>query len=151
MIARPARLPALAALVPALALLALLIASPASQAGGRPIPMVEQVDVPLNWLGGPPGSLEVVRKAVLLSLTATGWEPTLLAPDKAHAVRRGGDWRCEIEVTFDTKTFSLRYFSSERLDYDARRHVIHRNFNPWLLQIRDKITQNMGYAALPGA
>jgi hypothetical protein len=133
------------------ATLALVLAAPQVLAGGRPVPIVEQIDVPLNWLGGPPGSLDVVRKAVLMSLAATGWEPTLVAPDKIRAVRKGGDWRCEIEASFDNRSFSLRYASSEHLDYDAGRHLIHRNFNPWLVKIRDKISQNMGYLALPGA
>lgn len=127
----------------AFAALALLAAAPAAQAGGRPIPMVEQLDVPLHWLGGQPQELDKVRRAVVTGLAAKGWQATLVEPGHAHAVLARSDWRCEIDVYYDTTKFSIRYATSEHLDYDATKRVIHRNFNRWLVLLRDQINAAM--------
>jgi hypothetical protein len=129
--------------IAALATLALVAASPAVEAGGKPIPMIEQVDVPLHWLGGQPQELDKVRRAVATGLAAKGWQGTLVEPGHAHGVLKRDDWRCEIDVFYDTTKFSIRYASSEHLDYDANKKVIHRNFNRWLVLLRDQINAAM--------
>jgi len=141
MIARYAR-------IAALATLALFAAPPAVQAGGRPIPMIEQVDVPLLAPNGTNASLDKVQRAVFAGLVAKGWNGTLVEPGHAHAVLQRDDWRCEIDVYFDTAKFSIRYANSEHLDYDATKHVIHRNFNHWLVLLKDQINAAMGNPAL---
>jgi hypothetical protein len=130
------------------ATLALVLAASPVQAGGRPIPIIEQVDVPLNWLGGQAGSLDKVQKAVFAGLAAKGWSGSLLEPGHAHGVLTRPDWRCEIDVFYDTNKFSIRYANSEHLDYDAPKHVIHRNFNRWLVLLREQINIAMSNPAL---
>jgi len=132
----------------AFALLALIAFAPAVQAGGRPIQMLEILDSPVPWPDGNEGSLERVQKAVFAGLAAKGWTATLAAPGKAHAYIQKPDWRCEIDVTFNVKSFSITYSNSEHLDYDADRHVIHRNFNRWLTLLQQQI--NMAMAAQAG-
>jgi hypothetical protein len=132
----------------ALATLALLAASPAVQAGGRPIPMIEQVDVPLVGPNGMNANLDKVQRAVFTGLAAKGWIGTLVEPGHAHGVLTRDDWRCEIDVFYDTAKFSIRYAYSEHLDYDANKHVIHRNFNHWLVLLKEQINAAMSNPAL---
>jgi len=121
------------------AALALLAAVPAVQAGGRPIPMQEIIDTPVPWPGGTEGTLAQVQKAVFAGLAAKGWTASLAAPGKAHAYIQKSDWRCEIDVTFNTTTYSITYSNSEHLDYDPKKKVIHRNFNRWLQLLQQQI------------
>jgi len=123
----------------AIVLLALVAFAPAVQAGGRPIPMLEIIDTPVPWPDGKEGSLERVQKAVFAGLAAKGWTATLAAPGKAHAYIQKPDWRCEIDVLFNTRTYSILYSNSEHLDFDAAKHVIHRNFNRWLTLLQQQI------------
>ena len=141
MIARFAR-------IAALATLALFAATPAAEAGGKPIPIIEQVEVPVNWLGGQPGSIDKVQRAVFAGLAAKGWIGSLVEPGHAHGVLTRPDYRCEIDVYFDTAKYSIRYASSEHLDYDAGKKVIHRNFNRWLVLLREQINIAMSNPAL---
>ncbi len=134
--------------IAALATLALLAATPAVEAGGKPIPIIEQVDVPLHWLGGQAQTLDKVQRAVFAGLAAKGWQGTPVEPGHAHGVLMRDDWRCEIDVYYDITKFSIRYASSEHLDYDATRHVIHRNFNRWLVLLREQINIAMSNPAL---
>lgn len=131
-----------------LAALALLCGAPLALAGGKPIPIIEQVDVPVNWLGGTAGSIDKVQRAVFAGLAAKGWVGTLVEPGHAHAVLMRPDYHCEIDVYFDTAKFSIRYANSEHLDYDPARRVIHRNFNRWLVLLREQINIAMSNPAL---
>jgi hypothetical protein len=132
------------ALFTALALFAIV---PAAQAGGRPIPMQEIIDTPVIWPGATEGKLEQVQKAVFAGLAAKGWTATLAAPGKVHAFIQKSDWRCEIDVTFNTRTYSITYSNSEHLDYDPKKKVIHRNFNRWLLLLQQQINSALALQA----
>lgn len=122
-----------------IAALALVAFAPAVQAGGRPIPMQEIIDSPFPWPPGKAATMEQAQHAVMAGLTAKGWTATVPAPGKAHGYIQKPDWRCEIDVTFNTKSYSILYSNSEHLDYDATKKVIHRNFNRWLQLLQQQI------------
>jgi len=122
------------------AALALLAAVPAVQAGGRPIPMQEIIDSPFAWPGGKEGTMDKAQKAVFAGLAAKGWVATLAGPGKAHGMIHRDDWRCEIDVVFRAKKYSILYSNSEKLDYNVEKKVIHRNFNRWLTLLQEQTT-----------
>ena len=115
--------------VRAFALAILTLFTSAALAGGRPIPMVEIIDAPVIWPDGQVGNLQTVQKAVLSGLFDKGWVGRVVSPGVVQATLRRDDWTCEIAVTYNTTTYSMRYVNSTNLDYDASTHVIHRNFN----------------------
>lgn len=115
----------------------------AATAGGRPIPMQEIINAPLPWPDGKEGSLEQVQHAVFAGLATKGWVGTLVGPGKAHAYIQKPDWRCEIDVTFTTHSYSITYSNSEHLDYNPDKHVIHRNFNRWLVLLQQAINLHL--------
>ncbi len=119
--------------------LALVAFAPAVQAGGRPIPMQEIIDAPFPWPTGKPATMDQAQRAVMAGLAAKGWVGSVAAPGKAHGLLHRDDWTCEIDVTFDTKSYSIRYADSKNLDYDATKKVIHRNFNRWLQFLQEQI------------
>jgi hypothetical protein len=119
-----------------------LFAVPAS-AGGRPIPMIEVIDAPVTWPGGQPGELSVVQNAVLRGLADKGWTGRMVSPGVARATLTRDDWSCEIEIPFTTSAYSIKYADSVNLDYNPQTRVIHRNFNHWLVLLRQRIDLQM--------
>ena len=122
-----------------LTVLLLSLASLTAGAGGRPIPMVEIIDQPVHWPSGTPGSIDAVQKAVLRGLADKGWVGEAKAPGEVHATLTRDDWKCEIDVTFTPEHYSIKYAASEHLNYDPVKHLIHRNFNHWLILLRERI------------
>ncbi|HUS54707.1 MAG TPA: hypothetical protein VMY41_11980 [Thermohalobaculum sp.] len=44
-----------------------------------------------------------------------------------------------VDVLFDTDAFTILYKSSQNLDYDASRNVIHKNYNAWIHNLEGEI------------
>ncbi len=113
--------------------------SGAATAGGRPIPMIEVLDVPVAWPNGTPGDLAAVQAAIIRGCADKGWSCQLAAPGLVHGVLMKPDWKAEIDIPFSVASYSIKYSASEHLDYNAAKHVIHRNFNRWLVLLRERI------------
>ena len=120
-------------------MIAATLASAAAQAGGRPIPMIEVIDAPIAWPAGKPGELSVVQAAIIRGCADKGWSCQVAAPGLIHGVLAKPDWKAEIDIPFSTTSYSIKYSASEHLDYNADKHVIHRNFNRWLVLLRERI------------
>ena len=73
------------------------------------------------------------------------WPITILTkaqqvePGLIHAVLRRDDWVAEIDIPYTATSYSIKYANSVNLDYNAQKHVIHRNFNKWLTNLRQII------------
>ena len=87
-------------------------------------------------------SLEDVEKAIRLAASNRGWTVTQLGPGRMIgrlAVRRHV---AVVDITYDTKEFSITYRDSVNLDYTGT--DIHRNYNNWVkafaLQIFVEVT-----------
>jgi hypothetical protein len=123
----------------AMAMVAATLLSGTVEAGGRPIPMIEVIDAPVAWPNGKPGDPSVVQAAIVHACADKGWICTLAAPGLIHAVLVKPDWKAELDIPFSVASYSIKYSASEHLDYDATKHVIHRNFNRWLVLLRERI------------
>lgn len=129
--------------VVALLLTVLALFAVPAQAGGKPIPMVEIIDAPVIWPSGKPGDLSVVQNAVLRGLVEKGWTGRIISPGVARGTLTRDDWSCEIEIPFTTTAYSIKYANSVNLDYNPDTRVIHRNFNRWLVLLRQRIDLQM--------
>jgi hypothetical protein len=124
-----------------------LFAGPVS-AGGFPKPLIEVIDAPVAWPSGTPGSLATVQAAVLRGCADKGWIGRVVSPGLVHAVLAKSDYTAEIDIPFTVETYSIKYSASEHLDWNANKRLIHRNFNRWLVLLRQRIDlQMMGNGA----
>ena len=119
----------------------LILCSPASMAAKKVMDIVDRVI--------PPGAqgeirlLEDVRLAIIHGCSVRGWkvkdqgEGVLIA----SIVVRGKHF-AEVEVTFSERMYSITYVSSDNLDYNAKRHRIHRNYNNWIKLLGETIDRS---------
>ena len=110
-----------------------------ARAGGHPVPIVDPVQAPVVALSGQAVTLKLVQGAVISGLVAKGWTPTVVSDHEVHGTLTRPDWRCEIDVTFDTSNYTIKYAASEHLDYNAEKGLIHRNYNHWITLLRQQI------------
>ena len=106
--------------------------------------MVEIVDAPVVWVGDTPHDAAVVQRAIFSALIAKGWKGQQIQPGLIHATLTRDDWTAEIDIPYSESAYSLKYSNSIKLDYDAQKHVIHRNFNKWLVNLRELIDAETG-------
>jgi hypothetical protein len=123
-----------------------LFAVPAS-AGGRPIPMVEIIDAPVVAPTGKAADIQAVQAAILAGCIDKGWVAHVVSPGLIHATLTKPDYTAELDIPFTASSYSIKYSNSEHLDYSAEKHVIHRNFNRWLILLRERIDVHMAAAS----
>lgn len=110
-------------------------------AGGQPVMNV--TDAPVNWTTGTPGPAAKVQTAILAALALKGWQGRVVSPGVIQGVLLVRRHRAEIEITFDARKYSIKYVSSEELDYDAAKNTIHRNYNKWIILLQRVIDVEM--------
>lgn len=90
-------------------------------------------------LGAPSNaSLSQVTRAIKQAGAGLGWAFT--PKSTGHLVARlsvRSKHRAEVDIKYNTKTFSITYRSSHNLKYDGAN--IHNNYNGWVQRLRNAI------------
>jgi hypothetical protein len=126
-----------------ISMLALAFASLSASAGGWPKPLEEIIDAPVAWPNGTPGDLATVQAAILRGCADKGWVGRVVSPGLVHAVLTKSDYTAEIDIPFTVERYSIKYSASQHLDWNPEKRVIHRNFNRWLVLLRQRIDIQM--------
>ena len=119
-----------------------LFAAPA-MVGGRPVPIIDLIDAPVVTASGVNPDLTAVQNAILAGLLIKGWIGQVVHPGLVHGVLLLREHRAEVDISFDNKAYSIKYASSEKLDYDAEKLLIHRNYNNWIVYLHRAIDAEM--------
>lgn len=77
-------------------------------------------------------SLQIRRAGVGL-----GWVMEDVAPGLIRGTLELRTHKASIDVPYDKQRFSIRYVSSQNLDYDGR--TIHNNYNGWVRRLEQMI------------
>ena len=75
-------------------------------------------------------SMADVETAIRRAGHGLGWQITPQGPGKAEGVLVLRDHRAVVDITYDTKTYSITYKDSANLQYDGK--TIHSNYNGWV-------------------
>jgi hypothetical protein len=102
---------------------------------GTPVFNVQSAPIPAN----PAATMENLEKAIIRAGLTLGWQVTPIEPGKAEAVLNIRRHRAVVEITYDTKSFSIHYKDSINLDYDAQEKTIHSNYNGWIRNLEKAI------------
>jgi hypothetical protein len=106
----------------------ILAASFVVLAGCRSAPIHDVVAAPV--VSSKPATMEAVQNAIVLAGNGLGWRMEPRSPGTITGILDLRDHRAVVEVTYDTKTYNIKYKDSSNLNYDGTN--IHKNYNGWV-------------------
>ncbi len=87
-------------------------------------------------------SLEAVKKAIVVAGASKGWKVVQESPGSVRLSINVRKHSATIDIGYGLDAYSIKYVSSENLDYAVRDGVetIHPNYNRWLQYLIQTIT-----------
>ena len=102
---------------------------------GAPVYNVMASPIPPN----PAATMENIQKAILRAGLTLGWQVTPREPGKIEAVLILRTHRAVVDITHDTRTFSITYKDSTNVSYNEQAKTIHSNYNGWIQNLEKGI------------
>ena len=102
---------------------------------GAPIYNVIASPIPPN----PSATPENIEKAIMRGGITLGWQMAPKGPGRVEGVLVLRTHRAVVDVTYDTKSFSITYKDSVNLDYKESNKTIHSNYNGWIQNLEKGI------------
>jgi hypothetical protein len=102
---------------------------------GAPIYNVKDSPIPANQAA----TMENIQKAIVRAGLTLGWQVVAREPGKLEAILVLRKHRAVVDITYDTKTFSITYKDSTNIDYDAQNKTVHSNYNGWIQNLEKGI------------
>jgi hypothetical protein len=99
----------------------------AACATGQPIYNVSQTSIVTNK---PNPTSDDVRQAIIRAGTGLNWQMKAEGPGRMTGRLALRTHLAVVDVSYDSKSYSLRYKDSQNLDYNGS--TIHRNYNSWI-------------------
>lgn len=98
-------------------------------------------DTPINTGSGKEPTMEQVEQAILGAATATkpAWSMKVLKPGHILATLHIRSHTAIVDITYNTKSYSINYNGSTNLKYDAEAKTIHSNYNGWIQNLDSAI------------
>src|SRR5436190_17327841 len=96
---------------------------------GAGAPIYNVVGAPIA--PNPAATLDNIEKAIGRAGLQLGWKVAPQGPGKAEAVLVLRKHTAVVDITYDTRAFSITYKSSINLDYKPD-NTIHSNYNGWI-------------------
>jgi hypothetical protein len=80
-----------------------------------------------------------VRGAIIQAGAELGWQMKPTAPGIIVGTLQLRDHVAVVDITYDTKSYSINYKDSSNLQYDAAKGEIHKNYNGWIQNLESRI------------
>ena len=106
-----------------------------------PVLIVVNEQVPTLSSGASP-TLAEAESAILNASQKRGWSPKVVKPGLIVSSLAVRAHKATVEISYNTKSYSINYKSSENLNYDDGE--IHRNYNNWVKKLSGTIQQEFG-------
>jgi hypothetical protein len=110
------------------ALAAVAVSALLATLGCRSAPLYNVSSSPVS--APKPVTIDDVERAITRAGAGLGWQIVSRAPGKMEGVLALRAHRAVVDITYDTKTYSIKYKDSSNLDYDGTN--IHSNYNGWI-------------------
>ena len=104
---------------------------------GAGLPVYNAISVPIPQ--SPTATLENIEKAVVRAGAKLGWKIHPEGPGKAEGIILLRTHVAYVNITYDTKAFSITYKDSVNLDYMPKENTIHKNYNGWIQNLEKAI------------
>jgi len=102
---------------------------------GTPIYNVQSAAIPPN----PAATMENLEKAIMRAGLTLGWQIAPKGPGQLEGVLVLRTHRAIVDITHDTKAFSITYKDSVNLSYSESDRTIHSNYNGWIQNLEKGI------------
>lgn len=92
-------------------------------------------NIPLETGSGKPLTLAQVKQTITTAAKSRDWSVKDSGASQVTAtILVRGEFRVAVDIPYTTKEFSIKYVSSENLNYKetAKGPVIHANYNKWV-------------------
>ena len=83
---------------------------------------------------------EDVRKAIIRAGARRGWVFSDADEGKLVGTLSLRDHRATVDVSYSKDSYDIKYRDSQNLRYDAKKNVIHSNYNGWVQNLVTDIT-----------
>ena len=84
-----------------------------------------------------------VRGAIIQAGAELGWQMKPTAPGLIVGTLQLRDHVAVVDITYDTKSYSINYKDSNNLQYDAAKGEIHKNYNGWIQNLESRIRSKL--------
>ncbi|MEO6749631.1 MAG: hypothetical protein ABI294_08580 [Casimicrobiaceae bacterium] len=118
--------------------LALVLMVSLAACTSRPIRNVDNDPVVTS---GKPATMAGVEQAIVRAGKGLGWVMTPVKPGELSGRLSLREHVAVVDITYDTKRFSIKYKDSENLDHAGDN--IHRNYNGWIENLEREIRANL--------
>lgn len=116
------------------AMLVLIAGSLLALGGCRSAPVRNVSDAPIT---GSKSMLQV-EQAIVDAGRGLGWQMSPQGPGRIAASIALRTHRASVDITYTTKSYSIRYKDSDNLNYDGS--SIHKNYNGWIENLERAIS-----------
>ena len=82
-----------------------------------------------------------IENAIQKAALSLNWKPRKVAPGLIEATLFVRSHKAVVEIPYSTKTYSIRYKSSENLKYDGK--TIHSFYNSWVQNLDRAIQREL--------
>lgn len=113
-----------------------LLAAPSARADA---PIRDIVEQPVPTMNGTRIAIGEVQRALFQALVRHKFDATAVAPGRitARFERRFSSF--EVDILYTETSYSVRYRTSKRMDYNARRQSIHESYNEQLAALESQV------------
>jgi hypothetical protein len=84
-------------------------------------------------------TMDDVSKAIQRAGAGLGWQMQQDGPGHMIGTLHLRDHVAVVDITYDTKSYSIKYKDSSNLQYDAEKREIHKNYNGWIQNLENGI------------
>lgn len=79
------------------------------------------------------------EKAAIRAGANLGWSVQRKAPGLMVATVHIRDHMAQVDIRYNSRSYSIRYRTSSNLKYDAEKQTIHSNYNSWVQNLDNAI------------
>jgi hypothetical protein len=117
-------------------LLAVLFCTSLLVAGGRNVPIRPVTSAVYASI-----TVAEVEKAIMAAASALYWIPVPINDGIIEANLFIRKHELVVDIAYTATEYTIRYKSSKNLNYDEKKHTIHRNYEPWIKNLNNKIQE----------
>ena len=86
-----------------------------------------------------PKSASATYRAIRTAGRSLGWKINQIRPGVAQGKLYLRKHIAVVRINYSKYSYSIKYVKSTNLNYDAKKHTIHKNYNGWIQNLDNKI------------